>query len=59
MLFRSEGACHCNDCVVTDRLISTGRGMGCSLDLGLELVRLLKGEDEARELKSKIQYDRP
>ncbi len=54
-----EGACHCNDCVVTDRLISTGRGMGCSLDLGLELVRLLKGEDEARELKSKIQYDRP
>lgn len=43
--------------MVTDRLITTGRGMGCSLDLGLELVRLLVSEETAKELKKKIQYD--
>lgn len=45
-------------CVVTDRLISTGRGMGCSIDLGLELVKLLVDEEKSKELKKKIQYDR-
>lgn len=43
--------------VVTDRLITTGRGMGCALDLGLELVRLLVSEETAKELRKKIQYD--
>lgn len=44
--------------VVTDRLISTGRGMGYSIDLGLELVKLLVDEKTSRELKEKIQYDK-
>ncbi len=44
--------------VVTDGLITTGRGMGYSIDLGLELVRILKDEETADTLKKKIQYDR-
>lgn len=43
--------------VVTDGLVTTGRGMGYSIDLGLELVRLLEGEKAAADLKQKIQYD--
>lgn len=46
------------DGVVTDRLITTGRGMGWSIDMGLELVRLLVDEETAKALKTKIQYDR-
>lgn len=42
--------------VVTDGLITTARGLGCAIDLGLELVGLLVGELKAREVKSKIQY---
>lgn len=42
--------------VVTDGNITTARGMGCSVDLGLELVKLLKSEQAAEEVKSKIQY---
>lgn len=42
--------------VVTDGLISTARGLGCAIDLGLELVSLLRGEQKAQEVKSKIQY---
>ncbi len=45
-------------CVETDRLITTGRGMGCSMDLGLELVRLLVDEETAAGLKTSIQYDK-
>ena len=44
--------------VETDRLISTARGMGCSIDLGLELVKLLVNEETAADLKNKIQYER-
>ncbi|MCI8510383.1 MAG: DJ-1/PfpI family protein [Lachnospiraceae bacterium] len=44
--------------VVTDGTVTTGRGMGWSLDLGLELVRLLIDEETAKSLKTKIQYDR-
>lgn len=50
--------CH-GEGVVTDRLISTGRGMGWALDLGLELVRILIDEETAENLKTTIQYDRP
>ena len=42
--------------VVTDGLITTARGLGCAIDLGLELVSLLCGTDKAQEVKSKIQY---
>ena len=38
--------------VVTDGNITTSRGMGTSIDLGLELVRLIKGEELAEKLKA-------
>lgn len=42
--------------VVTDGLITTGRGMGCSVEMGLELVKLLHGEEASKELAKEIQY---
>ena len=45
------------DGVVTDGNITTARGMGFAIDLGLELVRLLKGEEPAKELKAGIQHN--
>lgn len=41
--------------VVTDGNITTSRGLGCCIDLGLELVKLLVGEHAAAELAVKIQ----
>lgn len=42
--------------VVTDENVTTSRGLGCAVDLGLELIRLLKGDDMARKVKMAIQY---
>jgi len=42
--------------VVTDGNITTSRGMGTSIDLGLEIVRLLKGEALAEQLRASTQY---
>lgn len=42
--------------VVTDGLITTARGLGFAIDLGLELVKLLVGADTAEDTKKKIQY---
>ncbi len=42
--------------VTTDGLITTARGLGCAIELGLELVRLLFGADKAEEIKGKIQF---
>lgn len=42
--------------VVTDGNVTTSRGMGTSIDLGLELVRLLVGEEKAEELSRSTQY---
>ncbi|MCI8268246.1 MAG: DJ-1/PfpI family protein [Lachnospiraceae bacterium] len=42
--------------VVTDGNVTTARGLGFAIDLGIELVRLLAGEDAAKEVKGKIQY---
>ena len=55
---KMEGATVTGAAVETDRLISTGRGMGCSFDLGLELVKLLVNEETAEDLRKKIQYDK-
>lgn len=41
--------------VVTDGNITTSRGLGCCIDLGLELVKLLVGAQAAAELAVKIQ----
>ncbi|MCM1367945.1 MAG: DJ-1/PfpI family protein [Roseburia sp.] len=51
---RMTGCIYSEERVVTDGQITTARGMGCSVELGLELVRLLKGEREAAELGKKI-----
>lgn len=42
--------------VVTDGNITTSRGMGTSMDLGLELVRILAGEQKADQLAHSTQY---
>lgn len=42
----------------TDGLFTTACGAGASLDFGIELVKVLCGEEKSMELKSKIAYDR-
>ena len=42
--------------VVTDGTVTTAKGLGCALDLGLELIRLLIGGEKAAEIKAAIQY---
>lgn len=42
--------------VVTDGIYTTGKGLGVALDLGLELVKMLAGEDVAEDTRRKIQY---
>ena len=42
--------------VVTDGNITTSRGMGTSILLGLELVKLLKDEETAKSLANSIVY---
>lgn len=42
--------------VVTDGNITTARGMGTSIELGLELVKLLLGEEKSEEIGISIQY---
>ena len=37
--------------------ISTARGLGYALDLGIELIRLLMGPQHAQMVKDSIQYD--
>ena len=42
--------------VVTDGNITTSRGMGTSIDLGLELVKLISGEELSDKLGITTQY---
>lgn len=42
--------------VVTDGNITTSRGLGCAVDLGLELIGLLAGDKAAQSVKNAIQY---
>jgi len=51
-----EGAEYTSDGVVTDGNITTSRGVGFAIDLGLELVGLINGEDAKEDLRNKIQY---
>ena len=50
------GATYTHDGVVTSGNITTARGVGFAIDLGLELVGLLLGNDAKEELRGKIQY---
>ena len=52
-----KGAEYTHTGVVTDGHVTTARGLGYALDLGLELVRLLCSGEEAEKLKRTIQYD--
>lgn len=51
------GADLCSDGVVTDGNVTTARGLGYALDMGLELAKLLTGEKTAEHIKAAIQYD--
>lgn len=44
------------DKVITDGMITTGKGMGASIEMGLELVKLLIDEETAEKLASGIQF---
>lgn len=50
------GATYTHDGVVTSGNITTARGVGFAIDLGLELVGLLQGEEARETLRGKIQY---
>jgi 4-methyl-5(b-hydroxyethyl)-thiazole monophosphate biosynthesis len=50
------GATYTSQGVVTDGTVTTARGVGFAIDLGLELVRILKGEEKAQTLKESIQH---
>ncbi len=43
--------------VITDKNITTARGLGYALALGLELIRVLQGPQQAGKVKEEIQYD--
>ena len=51
-----QGAEYTRQGVITDGNITTARGLGFAIDLGIELVRLLVGDEAAEEVKGKIQY---
>lgn len=52
-----RGGTYTRQGVVTDGNITTARGLGFAIDLGLELVKLLIGEVAAEDMKGKIQYN--
>ena len=43
---------------VTDGNITTSRGVGTAVDMGLELIRILCGEKRAEEIREEIVYRR-
>lgn len=51
------GAEYTSEGVVTDGLITTARGMGFAIDLGLELIRILKDSETSDKIKNGIQYN--
>lgn len=52
-----KGATYTRQGVVTDGNITTARGLGFAIDLGLELIKLLVSSEAAEDMKAKIQYD--
>lgn len=49
------GAVYTDQSIVTDGLITTAKGVGVAIDLGLELTALFYGGDKARELRKAMQ----
>ena len=50
----ASGAVVCGDRVVTDGQITTAKAMGCSVELGIELVRLVVSEQAAEIIREQI-----
>ena len=50
------GAEYIPEKVITDGNISTGKGMGASIDLGLEIVSILESSEKSQEIGKSIQY---
>ena len=50
------GASYTRQGVITDGHITTARGVGFAIDMGLELVRLLQGEEVFAQVKGSIQH---
>ena len=50
------GGSYVADGVVTDGMITTARGLGFAIDLGLELVSLLESKELSESIKAKIQH---
>lgn len=42
--------------VQADGLVITGRGLGACIEEGLEIIRLLKGEEVSEDIKRRIQH---
>lgn len=51
-----KGAVYTNADVVTDGNITTGRGLGYSIDLAIEMLSLLKGKAPAEKVSAAIQH---
>ncbi|RZT00665.1 DJ-1 family glyoxalase III [Cuneatibacter caecimuris] len=52
-----KGAVYTEDGVVTDGLITTSRGLGYAIDLGLELLVILAGIRTSMEVRGAIQFE--
>lgn len=52
--FENDTADFTGERVVTDGLVTTAKGLGTALELGIELVRLLVGDEKAKEIAEKI-----
>ena len=51
-----KDAIYCPEKVITDGLISTARGLGAIIDLGLEIIKLLFDEKKSIDIAKQIQY---
>ena len=52
--FENDTADFTGERVVTDGLVTTAKGLGAALELGIELVRLPVGDEKAKEIAEKI-----
>lgn len=51
------GAVYTSKGAVTDKDVSTARGLGFAIDLGLEIIKVFEGEDAMIKIKDAIQYN--
>lgn len=51
-----KGVSYTSQGLVTDGNITTARGLGYALSLGIELIRLLQGPQQAERIRDAIQY---